>query len=120
MKYIQHSLHYRLVKPEPDIPNGPKKNFLQQDNYRSGSSFPSNVLQDDYVDKLLINEQRHHLFFPGHNLHIPGEYLFQFLPQVHKTDYHASQRQYSKTMEEPVRLFLTHKLPTTNRDVREE
>src|SRR5436190_4911680 len=120
MKYIQHNLHYRPVKPGQGIPNDQEKNFLQQDNYRSGSNFPLNVLQDDYEDMLSINVQPHHLFFPGHNLSIPGEYLVQFLLQAHKIYYHASQRQYSKTMEAPVHLFLIHKRQDKNQYVQAE
>src|SRR6187401_3020366 len=120
MKYIQHNLHYRQENLEQGIPSDPKKNFLQQDNYRSGSNFPSNALQDDYAGMLLINVQRQHLFFVDHNLYIPGGYLFQFLQQAHKIYYHASQLQCNKTMEVPVHLFLIHKRPNKSLYVQEE
>src|SRR4030095_17061045 len=90
-KYNQHSWHRRLEKQEQGIPNDREKNFLLQDNDKSGSNFPLNVLQDDYADMLLINIQRRYLFFPGHIPQIPGEYLFLFLLQGHKTYYHTSQ-----------------------------
>src|SRR5258705_4831805 len=94
-KYNQHSLHYRQEKQEQDIPNDREKNFLLRDNGKSGNNFPSNVLQDDYADKLLISVPHHHLFFADHTLYFPALYLFQFLPQEHKIYYHASQQQYN-------------------------
>src|SRR5688572_19400461 len=105
-KYNQHSLHYRQAKQEPGIPSGQEKNSLLQDNGKSGSNFPSNVLQDDYVDMLLISSPPHQLFFVAHILRFPAGYLFDLLLQVHRSYRYASQRLHNKTKEAPADLFL--------------